>query len=165
VKSDFIVAVHAMVYLTHMDCLVSSDELAKNICTNPARVRKIMGKLKASGLVNTKGGHVGGYCTEPGAEKTTLLQIADCLGISFVDTKWHSGTEDMKCFISSGMGKFFDKLYEEMDQACREKLKNITLETITLQIVRDERKRTNPCHGETNCDCPAWEKFNQKYGR
>ena len=49
-KSDFIVAVHALVYLTHLGTLVSSDELARNICTNPVRVRKIMGKLKKLGL-------------------------------------------------------------------------------------------------------------------
>ena len=67
-------------------------------------------------------------------EKTTLLQIADCLDISFVDTKWRSGTEDNDCFISSGMGSFFNQLYEEMDRACREQLKKITLEDITLKI-------------------------------
>lgn len=164
-KSDFIVAVHAMVYLTHMGCLVSSDELAKNICTNPARVRKIMGQLKQHGLISTKEGHVGGYCTAPGVEKTTLLQIADCLDISFVDTKWRSGTEDNDCFISSGMGSFFNQLYEEMDRACREQLKKITLEDITIKIVRSRMEQSGHCHGETCCDCPAWERFSARYGR
>ena len=108
-KSDFIVAVHALVYLTHLGTLVSSDELARNICTNPVRVRKIMGKLKKLGLVETKEGHVGGYAAVSGTEKATLLTIADGLGISFVDTKWRSGTEDMDCFISSGMSLVFDR--------------------------------------------------------
>ena len=54
-KSDFIVAVHALVYLSHRGCLASSEELAENICTNPARVRKIMGKLKKMGIITTRG--------------------------------------------------------------------------------------------------------------
>ena len=90
-KSDFIVAVHALVYLTHLGTLVSSDELARNICTNPVRVRKIMGKLKKLGLVETKEGHVGGYAAVSGTEKATLLTIADGLGISFVQMAERDG--------------------------------------------------------------------------
>ena len=45
-NSDFIVAVHALVYLNHKADIVSSEALAKNICTNAARVRKVMAPLK-----------------------------------------------------------------------------------------------------------------------
>ena len=44
-NSDFIVAVHALVYLNHKADIVSSEALAKNICTNAARVRKVMAPL------------------------------------------------------------------------------------------------------------------------
>ena len=44
--SDYCVAVHALVYLNHKAKVLSSEELAENICTNPARVRKVMAKLK-----------------------------------------------------------------------------------------------------------------------
>jgi DNA-binding IscR family transcriptional regulator len=165
VKSDFIVAVHAMVYLTHLDTLVSSDELAKNICTNPVRVRKIMGRLKKMGLVDTKEGHVGGYCTQPGAEKTSLLEIADGLDISFVDTKWRSGTDEVNCCISKGMAAIFDHLYQEMDRACREQLRYVTIEDLTLEAVKNMQDQDQHCHGEQCHDCPAWDKFSEKYGR
>ena len=36
-KSDFSVAVHALVYLSVKGCTLSSDALADNICTNAAR--------------------------------------------------------------------------------------------------------------------------------
>ena len=35
--SDYCVAVHALVYLNHKAKVLSSEELAENICTNPAR--------------------------------------------------------------------------------------------------------------------------------
>ena len=46
-NSDFCVAVHGLVFLKHKGCTISSEELAENICTNPARVRKVMAKLTA----------------------------------------------------------------------------------------------------------------------
>ena len=59
-NSDFIVAVHALVYLNHKADIVSSEALAKNICTNAARVRKVMAPLKRAGFVTTREGNVQG---------------------------------------------------------------------------------------------------------
>ena len=56
-NSDFIVAVHALVYLNHKADIVSSEALAKNICTNAARVRKVMAPLKRAGFVTTREGN------------------------------------------------------------------------------------------------------------
>ena len=43
--SEFGIAVHAMVFLHHKGDMVSSEVLAEPICTNPARVRKVMAQL------------------------------------------------------------------------------------------------------------------------
>lgn len=156
-KSDFIVAVHALVYLFHRKCLASSEELAENICTNTARVRKIMGKLKKMGLVTTREGHVGGYCPKTGLEKASLYEIAKGMDTVFVDTKWRSGNEDMECFISSGMGGVFDHLYGELNDLCLERLKTVTLEDITRQIEEQQARSRTACHGARDGDCPAWK--------
>ena len=47
--SEFGMAVHALTFLNHKGEMVSSEVLAENICTNPARVRKVMAKLKRAG--------------------------------------------------------------------------------------------------------------------
>lgn len=47
----------------------------------------------------------------------------------------------MDCFISSGMSLVFDRLYEEMNRACREELKHITLESIAQEVVERQRAR------------------------
>ena len=44
----FTIAVHALVYLNHRQATLSSEELSENICTNPARVRKVMAMLHLS---------------------------------------------------------------------------------------------------------------------
>lgn len=80
-NSDFCVAVHGLVYLKHKNDMVPSEELAKNICTNPARVRKVMARLKRAGLVQTKEGKVGGYSSVEKAGDITLYRIAEALSI------------------------------------------------------------------------------------
>ena len=60
-NSAFCVAVHALICLNRRQEQLSSEELARSICTNPARVRKIMAGLKRAGLVETKDGNEGGY--------------------------------------------------------------------------------------------------------
>lgn len=52
--SDFSIAVHALVYLGKNQDLISSDELAKHICTHPVRVRRVMIKLREAGLIKAK---------------------------------------------------------------------------------------------------------------
>ena len=157
-KSDFIVAVHALVYLSHRGCMASSEELAENICTNPARVRKIMGKLKKMGIITTREGHVGGYCPCEHLASVTLYDIAKGMGTVFVDTKWRSGNGENQCFISSGMASVFDNLYQELDALCLEHLKGITLHDVTKKIVDTQLRNRKECHGSKTGDCPAWHK-------
>ena len=71
--SEFSIAAHALVYLYHKDTTLSSEQLAENICTNPARVRKVMAQLKRAGLVATKEGIDGGYLLRGGGQIRRLL--------------------------------------------------------------------------------------------
>ena len=103
-NSDFIVAVHALVYLNHKADIVSSEALAKNICTNAARVRKVMAPLKRAGFVTTREGNVGGYRFAGDASAVDLHMVADALNIRFVQSGWHSGDMDMKCLVAFRIG-------------------------------------------------------------
>ena len=60
-NGDHSLAVHALVYLDHRATHLPSQILAENICTNAARVRKVMRPLASAGLIATKEGAEGGY--------------------------------------------------------------------------------------------------------
>ena len=134
--SSFNVAVHALVYLHHKDCLLSSEALAENICTNPARVRKVMAALRRAGLVDSREGNVGGYRFSGDPDRITLGQVAKALDIRFVDAAWHSGDSDMECLVASGMADVMDGLYAELDELCRERLQNVTVGDVERKIFR-----------------------------
>ena len=130
----FGMAVHALVYLNHMGRVLSSEELARNICTNPARVRKVMTGLKQAGLVQTKAGHAGGYIFCADAETLTLDTVAEAVDARFVDSAWRSGDADMECLVASGMADIMDSIYARLDSRCRKSLEGITIADIDRRI-------------------------------
>lgn len=133
-NSDFIVAVHALVYLNHKGELVSSEMLAENICTNAARVRKVMSPLKRAGLVATREGNVGGYRFAGDPTQVSLRDVADALGIRFVHSSWHSGDSDMNCLVASGMADVMDDIFADLDATCRGRLACTTIADIDGRI-------------------------------
>ncbi len=133
-NSDFVVAVHALVYLNHKADVVSSEALAENICTNAARVRKVMAPLKRAGLVDTREGSVGGYRFAADPAKTDLRQVADALGTRFVQSSWHSGDADMECLVASGMADIMDDVFSDLDEQCRDRLAQTTVSSIDARI-------------------------------
>ena len=138
--SDYCVAVHALVYLNHKAKVLSSEELAENICTNPARVRKVMAKLKKAGFVRTKEGSEGGYLFDQDANKVTLDQVAEALEIRFVDTAWKSGDTDMKCLVASGMAAMMDEVFDDLNEQCRKRLREITIGTLDQRIFGNRKE-------------------------
>lgn len=125
--SEFAVAVHALVFLNHKATVLSSEAIAENVCTNPARIRKVMAKLKKKGLVETKEGVDGGYLFVKDGKDVNLCMIADALEVSFVTSSWKSGNSKMECLIASGMANLLDTLYSDLDQRCHDQLKLVTI--------------------------------------
>ena len=138
--SEFAIAVHALVYLNHRDEILSSETLAENICTNPARVRKIMAKLKKSGLVGTKEGLNGGYSMTKKADEINLKQICDALQTELVKAGWKSGNKDLPCMIACGMSAVMDELYLDLDEKCKNYLESITVLGIEKRIFGQDQK-------------------------
>ena len=131
-NSDFCVAVHALVYLNHhKPKICSSEELAKNICTHPARVRKILTKLNKSHLLETiKSGPKGGYLFTGNAKKINLNDVASALKVTYIEPNWHSGNTDMECLIASGMGSLMDSVFADLNELCKARLKKLTIAQI-----------------------------------
>lgn len=133
-NSDFIVAVHALVFLNHKASVVSSEALAENVCTNAARVRKIMSPLKRAGFVETREGNEGGYRFIVDPATVDLAAVAKALEVTFVEARWHSGDADKECLVASGMAGIMDEIFYELDAGCRMRLKNITIASIDKDI-------------------------------
>ncbi len=125
--AEFPTAVHALVYLVHTGRTTSSAELADSICTNPARVRKIMSKLCRAGLAKASEGRASGYESVPKSKKITLRTVAEALGEEPICIGWRPGSADCDCLISSGMASEMDAVYERLNKRCMEELGKATI--------------------------------------
>lgn len=137
-NSDFIVAVHAMVYLHHKEETLSSEVLAANVCTNPARIRRVMSKLKKAGLVETREGRLDGGYSYVKTKTVTLGEISQALQVHFAETNWHSGNEELPCQVASGMAGYIDSLYNTINQRCQEYLDGITVADVEKELFHKE---------------------------
>ncbi|RKD35361.1 RrF2 family transcriptional regulator [Lacrimispora algidixylanolytica] len=133
--SEFAVAVHSVVYLNQRQITTSSEELATNVCTNPARIRKVMSKLKKAGIIETKEGLEGGYHLIQEPSSINLKQICDALEVSFVSSSWKSGDENLPCMVASGMSAVMDEVYGELNELCRNKMEQITIKDVQGKLI------------------------------
>ena len=140
---EFAVAVHSLVFLNHMKETVSSEVLAKNVCTNPARVRKVLAKLKKRNLVLTKEGIDGGYYFDQDPNRVNLADICEALEIKAVDSSYRSGDPDVECMIASGMAGVMDDIYQTLNQNCMESLKKITIAIIDEELQKRKKQKAS----------------------
>ena len=136
--AEFIVALHAIEYLYHKKMPMQSEEIAENVCTNSARIRKIMLKLKSANIIETFGGASGGYAFNKSPSEVSLYDIFMATNKKVITVDWRSGSEDSCCPISKNMEPIIDDIFNELEQACLQKLKNITIKDIDNKIFKGE---------------------------
>lgn len=133
-NSEFIIAVHCLVYLNHIPGnMATSEQLADNLCVNAVRIRKVMKMLKKNGLISTKEGFTGGYLFKHNPKNVTLGQIYELISTNSLSSNWRSGDVDRDCIISSGIGQVMTEVFTE--GAKRYKL---FLDQVNLQDIIDK---------------------------
>lgn len=141
-NGEFCIAIHALIYLHRCGRITSSEDLAKNICTNPVQVRKVMSRLKKEGLIAARegGGH-SGYRFCGNTETISLLQIVDALEMRCIQMRWHSGRVDVDCLEAAGMSGLMDEIVGDLETCCRNRMNEITLENLERKLFKNETGR------------------------
>lgn len=138
--SEFIVAVNCMVFLSRGG-KSTSEEMAREACTNASRVRRVMSMLKKGGIICTREGARGGYalCRPPG--EITLGEVFSLTsGYAYAYRK-HPPSVDLKCMEVSGMHAAMEKIHRGMEENCRRYLDGITLQDVLLELDKDLKAR------------------------
>lgn len=75
ISSRFTVAIHIISLLAiYGKPTLTSEQIAGSVNTNPVVIRRILGMLKAQGIVNMNRGSGGAYLTKP-VESITMLDV------------------------------------------------------------------------------------------
>lgn len=136
-KSDFTVAVHALVYLYHKKTRQSSAQLAQNVCTNPARIRRVMAKMRAAGMVETREGAEGGYAATQTLGQTTLAEILRACGERLIEPNWRSGDAEADCKVASGMAEQMDRIFDTLNETCAQQLRLTSVAQIERNLTEE----------------------------
>jgi len=118
-------ALHILTALAHQTGrLVSSDELATGLRTNPALVRRIVSRLSKAGLVDSQPGKGGGNQLARTADKITLAEVYGAVK----DGPLFAGFDKeplAACRVSCNMGQILDNVYGELEDELVKKMKKI----------------------------------------
>ena len=71
---------HVLIHMDQHDSPITSDAIARMLCTNPVVVRRTMAGLRDRGYVQSEKGHGGGWSLACRLDEITLLDVYRALG-------------------------------------------------------------------------------------
>ena len=138
-NSDFVIAMHSLVFLANLpDQMANSEMIAENVCTNSARIRKVMSILRKKGYVKTKEGIGGGYILSCDPTITTLSHIYLSISSGSLKPHWCTGDPKQECVISSKTQGVMDEIFNEAETYLQSFLNQITISRVLEKIRMSE---------------------------
>ncbi|MCI3927224.1 Rrf2 family transcriptional regulator [Paenibacillus sp. TRM 82003] len=139
-NSEFTIAVHSLVFLAYKtDRMATSEAIACNVSTHPARVRKVMGCLRKSGFVSTKEGLGGGYWFQRDPEEVTLAEVYRAMCPGSLKPTWSTGNPEEKCMVSGNMQCVMDRIFSDAERHLETYFEGKTIGDV-LRLIREEQK-------------------------
>ena len=143
-NSEFTIAVHSLVFLAHLpDHMATSEEIAVNVSTHSARIRKVMGFLRKAGYVSTKEGIGGGFILSCNPDEVTLGEIYRLTCQGSLKPSWCSGDENKPCVISSKMDLLMGKVFIDAEKQMEIYFDGHTIGSMLEQIRAFECPQSN----------------------
>ncbi|MCD1258205.1 Rrf2 family transcriptional regulator [Paenibacillus athensensis] len=127
-NSEFTIAVHSLVLLAHLPGhMATSEEIAVNVSTHSARIRKVMGFLRKAGYVATKEGIGGGFILQCDPNQVTLAEIYRLTCPGSLKPNWCSGDESKPCVVASKMDKVMSTVFANAEKQMEAYLEQRTI--------------------------------------
>lgn len=135
ISSRFTMAIHMFACIdTFTDIKMTSDFLAASIGTNPVIIRKLLGQLKAAGLVEVARGTGGVTITKP-LNKITFLDVYKAVECAPDEELFHfHENPNQVCPVGRNIHHVLDDKLLEVQKAMEEELARSTLEDVKKDI-------------------------------
>jgi len=139
-NSEFTIAVHSLVLLAYTpDRMATSEKIACNVATHPARVRKVMSCLRKQGYVSTKEGLGGGYSLDCDPDRVTLAEIYRAMCPNSLKPAWTSGNPEEQCIVSGNMQCVMDRIFADAERHLEAYFEKLTIGDV-LRTIRESQK-------------------------
>ncbi|MFE4216176.1 Rrf2 family transcriptional regulator [Streptomyces sp. NPDC056844] len=112
--------------------VATSQRIATSVNTNPVVIRRCLGQLKESGLVEVTQGRNGGWNLARPAEDITLLDVYRALPEEPV-FGLHASDPNAECYVGFGIQHTLSEVYQEATDALCRSLSSATV----ADVLRD----------------------------
>ena len=135
----FSVALHILTLLAAKGTgLLTSEEIASSVDTNPVVIRRVMGSLRTSGLVESRPGVNGGWRLTKPAESITLCKVFESVQEeNLLSMHEHPNP---RCPIGGHIRDSLQDVFAEAEKALQSSLSKQTV----ADILEDVRARAKP---------------------
>ena len=143
ISSRFTMAIHMFACIdTFSDMKMTSDFMSGSIGTNPVIIRKLLGQLKAAGLVEVARGTGGVTITKP-LNEITFLDVYKAVECAPDEELFHfHENPNQECPVGRNIHHVLDDKLAQVQKAMEDELSKITLEEvkndITLWIAKEQ---------------------------
>jgi Rrf2 family protein len=124
---------HVLLHLAERSGLVTSEELAKAMATNPVVVRRVMAGLRDQGYVRSEKGHGGGWTLACDLSEVTLRDIYDALGGPSL-LAIGNRTEAPGCLVEQAVNAALDEVLHDAETLLLARLGKVTLARLSADF-------------------------------
>jgi Rrf2 family protein len=141
-SSKLTVGVHILAVLAlSPDRPQTSESIAGSVNTNPVVIRRLLGLLREAGIVESQGGHGGGWRLVGPAERTTLLDVLRAVEPNGETIALHRGEPNPLCTVGRNIQAVLSRLYAEVERRMDEQLAKTTIAGVLGSVHKQELER------------------------
>jgi Rrf2 family protein len=139
-NSRLTIAVHALAWLAlarrQGHEVLTSDQVAASVNTNPVIIRRCLGDLRSAGLVCVRHGAGAGWSLARAPEEITLLEVHDAVGPE-PPFGLHHTEPNLECPVGNGIRPALSQVYGQVEKAMRRELAVVSVADVlreTLEV-------------------------------
>jgi Rrf2 family protein len=137
-NSKLTIAVHALtwigLYQSRGHEVATSEQIATSASTNPVVIRRLLGELRAAGLVESRRGAGAGWMLTRDLGSVTLLDVYEAVESSPLFAM-HRGEPDHDCVVGHGIQPAMKGVYDGVEDALRNELARTTLAGVLKDVL------------------------------
>ncbi|MFY1674341.1 Rrf2 family transcriptional regulator [Plantactinospora sp. WMMB334] len=119
--------------------VLTSDEVAASVRTNPVVIRRRLGELHRAGLVDVRRGAGAGWSLARPADRITLLDVYTAVEHDPIFAM-HPGEPNPECPVGRGIRPALHAVYGDVEAVLRRRLAGTSIAALLDQIMRTERE-------------------------
>lgn len=130
---------HVLLHMAHAEGLLTSEEPARCLGTNPVVVRRELASLRDRGLVGSAEGHGGGWTVACDLERITLLDIYRAVGSPTVFAMGNRA-DPTECLVEQAVTHALDAAFREAEEHLVARFGEVS----RADLARDFTRRMRP---------------------